>query len=321
MTFTEKNSITYQNDNRKLSQTKKECPRRCGSTIAVECLTVGILFSAYLSVDNMSKPLIAYFTCDQTDILEPYKPNTVSTMSMIVLGNSVPILTILLIELANSNALSRLLGLLREKGYNQYGRGMAEYSIHAINLFFLGEFTTVLITETSKRWVGRLRPHFMEVCKPRLDSITCFNKTLDGQIYNSIYTGGDFCTGDPKAVEEARLSFPSGHASFTTYCVIYLIIYLEARFFVTRFHFGKRLIQISAFVICIIICLSRISDFQHRPSDVVGGSLLGLSMAICVGYIAKNVWSFEQEQEGYLSIKANSDESIKVENYSGNAMI
>lgn len=33
--------------------------------------------------------------------------------------------------------------------------------------------------------------------------------------------------------------FPSGHASFTTYVTLYLIVYLEMRLFVTTLHFPK----------------------------------------------------------------------------------
>ena len=32
------------------------------------------------------------------------------------------------------------------------------------------------------------------------------------------------CTGDPKLIKEARLSFPSGHSSFTTYSMIFIIV-------------------------------------------------------------------------------------------------
>ena len=34
----------------------------------------------------------------------------------------------------------------------------------------------------------------------------------------------DICTGDAKIVREARLSFPSGHSSFTTYSMIFIIV-------------------------------------------------------------------------------------------------
>lgn len=311
MTFNEKN---YSTENRKIKILNKKGTLRCYVTVAIECLTIAILVISYLSVDNFSKPYIAFFTCDQSDILEPYKPNSVSTESMIVFGNLIPISLFIWIEFSNASTLSRIFAFFKDKGHKINGRGMREHVIHAINLFFLGQFTTVLITETSKRWVGRLRPHFMDACKPKLENIICYNKTLVGQIYNSIYTGGDFCTGDPKVINEARLSFPSGHASFTTYCAIYLIIYLEARFFVTRFDFAKRLIQIVTFVLCMIVCLSRIIDSQHRASDVAAGFILGTLVAGFTAYVGRNVWSFTNDDNGYIDMKSVSDNSIKQEN-------
>lgn len=32
------------------------------------------------------------------------------------------------------------------------------------------------------------------------------------------------CTGDPAKIKEARLSFPSGHSSFSAYSMIFLIV-------------------------------------------------------------------------------------------------
>lgn len=77
---------------------------------------------------------------------------------------------------------------------------------HAISLFTLGIAIVLLLTEIAKRWIGRLRPHFMDVCKPDFTKFNCTYKGTTGFIYNQISTDGDFCTGDPGAVLEARLS-------------------------------------------------------------------------------------------------------------------
>jgi len=54
---------------------------------------------------------------------------------------------------------------------------------HGMSLFLMGAAATMCLTEIGKRWVGRLRPHFI-----------------------AIYTGGSFCTGDPDQIKEARFS-------------------------------------------------------------------------------------------------------------------
>ena len=54
-------------------------------------------------------------------------------------------------------------------------------------------------------------------------------------IYNAIFTGGSFCTGASDQIEQARMSFPSGHASFATYTMLFLVIYLQARLITMKF--------------------------------------------------------------------------------------
>ena len=77
---------------------------------------------------------------------------------------------------------------------------------HALSLFIMGAAVTILTTEVGKRWLGRLRPHFMAVCEPNYSKFNCTSNGLTGIVYNPIYTGGSFCTGDAKHVKEARYS-------------------------------------------------------------------------------------------------------------------
>ena len=52
------------------------------------------------------------------------------------------------------------------------------------------------------------------------------------------------CTGDPKIVKEARLSFPSGHSSFSTYSMVFVIVntFIFSFFFVNLNLFIKKII-------------------------------------------------------------------------------
>ena len=54
-----------------------------------------------------------------------------------------------------------------------------------------------------------------------------------------------------------------------------MIIYLEARLYLLRFRYIKPLIQLAALIAAFVTCLSRISDYHHRGSDVIGGAILG----------------------------------------------
>ena len=132
-----------------------------------------------------------------------------------------------------------------------------------------------MILLITKKKVGRLRPHFIDVCKPDFSKVVCTIPAQVGFVYRSIDTGGTFCTGDASAVKEARLSFPSGHSSYSSYTMLFLIIYVEARLFLLQLRYIKPLIQLAAFAAAFVTMMSRISDYHHRGSDVVGGSVLG----------------------------------------------
>jgi hypothetical protein len=49
-------------------------------------------------------------------------------------------------------------------------------SIHGVLLYALGAISVLLITEIGKQTVGRLRPHFLTVCKPDFEKLKCFEK-------------------------------------------------------------------------------------------------------------------------------------------------
>lgn len=309
MTFKDKDSENTYKVQPHLGSSRRSKTLQTPLTILIEFACIFILIGTYAGIEIFSQPSISYLTCDQTDIIQPYHPDTITTIQMIMFGFLIPTIAIILTEFINSKATNSC------TIHKSSAVSFREYVLHATTLFFLGMFVTVVITEVVKRWIGRLRPHFLEVCKPDFETINCFNKTANGHISNAIYTGGQFCTGNAKKIKEARLSFPSGHASYSTYCMLFLIFFLEARLFVTRLHFGKRILQVLAFIAAMLISLSRISDNQHRPSDVLGGFALGVTVALIAGHIAQKVWSVNySEKVPYFSlesIKSVSDESIK----------
>ncbi len=53
-------------------------------------------------------------------------------------------------------------------------------AIHGVLLFTLGAISTLLITEIGKHTIGRLRPHFIDACKPNLTNFDCF-ELIDGE--------------------------------------------------------------------------------------------------------------------------------------------
>jgi len=155
----------------------------------------------------------------------------------------------------------------------------------------LGAISTLLITEVGKHTIGRLRPHFIDVCKPNWDQIRCFEDINGQKVANYIQFHENLCQGDAKLIKEARLSFPSGHSSFTTYSMVFVIIYLEARLVLQRTRFIKSIIQLIAFIAAWHTCMSRVSDFKHHYTDVIAGAVIGISVAIFVTVITgKKIW-------------------------------
>lgn len=89
----------------------------------------------------------------------------------------------------------------------------------AIGTFLFGAAASQSLTDIAKYSIGRLRPHFLDVCDPDWSKINC----SDGYIENYI------CRGNAEKVKEGRLSFYSGHSSFSMYCMLFVALYLQAR--------------------------------------------------------------------------------------------
>lgn len=270
-------------------QTKSNNKDRIIQTV-VDLAVIIIVFVILAMVYFLVEPKILYFTCNDSDIFYPYASDTVQLWVVGVYGTIGPIFFILLVELKNTFLNKKSSKQARSSRFKEF----AICSFHAVSLFILGLAITLLLTEIGKRWIGRLRPHFMDVCKPNYALINCTTQTASGTVYNSIYTGGSFCTGSAANVKEARFSFPSGHSSFSCYTMIFLIVYLEARLVLLRLRFIKPLLQMTAFIAAFVTCLSRISDYHHRGSDVFGGCVLGLAIGLFITLVIGRVlWEYK----------------------------
>ncbi|KAK0139848.1 Phospholipid phosphatase 1 [Merluccius polli] len=127
------------------------------------------------------------------------------------------------------------------------------------------------LTDIAKATIGRLRPHFLAACKPVWDQINCKS---GGYIEN--FT----CTGDAERVDEARLSFYSGHSSFSMYCMLFLVLYIQARLKSEWARLLRPTIQFFLLATAVYVGLSRVSDYMHHWSDVLVGLVQGAVMAV-----------------------------------------
>jgi len=273
--------------------------RRRVMQIIFDLIGIFIVFLTYGLVNRYSKARVRYYTCDQSDVSYPLLRDSVPIWGVGIYGAIGPALFILFVELWRARMCgnrSRYSTLSTRSRCRRFWVNL----FHALSLFIFGIGTTLLLTEIGKKWIGRLRPHFLAVCAPNIGTIDCITPALTGFVYKAQSTGGIFCTGNENDIEDARLSFPSGHASYACYTMLFLIIYLEARLFLIRTRYIKTIIQITAFIAAYVTSISRIVDYQHRGSDVIGGAILGIVVALFFSLVLGRVlWEYGGEQQYY----------------------
>ena len=87
------------------------------------------------------------------------------------------------------------------------------WSLHVLWLCILG------LTDMGKYSVGRLRPHFIDGCKPEGPGLN-----LDVCKIGEYITNFTCTTTNKKVFADLRLSFPSGHASMSAMAMIFLAV-------------------------------------------------------------------------------------------------
>lgn len=126
--------------------------------------------------------------------------------------------------------------LIQEERRNSTSRGSRndfQLKLYLRNVYcrlvvwLFGAISSELLTDISKFTAGRLRPHFIDVCRPVVknsgdeykldqycsDPSSRFKYVLDYQ-----------CSGPEKMLRDIRLSFMSGHSSYAAYSATYAVV-------------------------------------------------------------------------------------------------
>lgn len=220
------------------------------------------------------------FFCNDATISHPYVGSTISSRVLIGVGFGVPLCLIVIVE-------TLIRGISRPKSF---GKEIPSYLVSMIKLivgFLFGAGCAQTLTEVCKYTIGRFRPHFFDVCRPDWSSIDCGTDMHPKFITN--YT----CLGNAELfpneaesearIRDAQLSFSSGHACLSFQAMIFVILYLQARFTQRdrpSTTIVVALLQFAAFVFAFYTSLSRISDYKHHPGDVLFGGILGTTVQI-----------------------------------------
>lgn len=270
--------------------------------LIVDLITVILVSTAFFCVFFFIDPYDRGFYCNDETIRFPLKDDTVPLWLAGVYGAGAALICIITAELY----INRQCCVAEEEFKIRQLRWILN-TLNGCLLYSLGAMCTLLITEIGKRSIGRLRPHFIDVCKPDWDKIECFTQIDGVNVANYIYYSDEICTGDPHLIREARVSFPSGHSSFTVYSMVFVIIYLEARMKMSVSRILKTLFQLTAFIIAWHTCMSRVSDFKHHHTDVIAGAALGLSVAFFITFITgSQIWNFNKIKEEQKKVERRS---------------
>ncbi|KAK4475658.1 hypothetical protein MN116_000635 [Schistosoma mekongi] len=204
-----------------------------------------------------------YFPQDES-IKKPFKSNTISSTINYVVSSLLILFTIVVGEMiVGSKSLRR----------THHRIPVILYPIYdSLIVAFFGYFATIGLTDVGKVAFGRLRPNFIDACKPSNYTTTNLGFISD------ITCSADKSTG-------LRKSFPSGHTSIAIYSAIFLCLYIQLRFSRYRIYPGIRTcFQVTYIALGLTVGYSRILDNKHHWSDVLGGGLLGFLLALSTLY-------------------------------------
>ncbi|XP_063050668.1 phospholipid phosphatase 1-like [Engraulis encrasicolus] len=247
------------------------------------CMVLAALPFAVLTPRH--NPFKRGFFCSDDSIRYPFREDTISYQ--LLAGIMVP-LTVLVI--VSGECLSIYLKPIKAKQSFANSYGPCLYK--AVSTFLFGAAVSQSLTDIAKYTVGRLRPHFLDVCKPQWNTVDC---------KSGGYIESFTCTGDKVMVNESRLSFYSGHSSFSMYCMVFLALYLQARLQMEWSRLLRPTVQFFLIASSLYVGLSRISDYKHHWSDVVVGFLQGAVVAVLIVFSVADFFrrpaGIEEEQE------------------------
>ncbi|KAH8401860.1 hypothetical protein KR009_008272, partial [Drosophila setifemur] len=284
---------TRQQQEAKDSATNMDTNKRILCRVGLDILILLCVGFPILLFFLLGDPYKRGFFCDDETLKHPFHDSTVRNWMLYFIGVIIPVGVILAVEVIisqsktksdNGNALSRRFVFMN--------RELPDWLIECykkVGIYAFGAVVSQLTTDIAKYSIGRLRPHFMAVCQPMMpDGSTC-----DSAINAGKYIQEFTCQGvgsSARMLKEMRLSFPSGHSSFTFFAMVYLALYLQARMTWKGSKLLRHLLQFVFIMVAWYTALSRVSDYKHHWSDVLAGSLIGSLCALVVANFVSDLF-------------------------------
>ncbi len=187
----------------------------------------------------------------------------------------------LLIGIAGTGAFVKLASEVREGETQAFDeaviRWMGSHQSPALDATVVE--VTALGTGTVVLMIVAVAALFLTLTQHKYSAILLLVATAGGLVLNGVLKLG-FNRPRPDifvhSVQTVSSSFPSGHAMSSA--IVYgTVAYLAAR--LDRRRWARWLVMLFAFVVIVLISLSRIYLGVHYPSDVVAGVIIGLAWA------------------------------------------
>jgi phosphatidate phosphatase len=255
---------------------------KIGSDILILLVTI----AAWILVHFVLPIRKSGFKCDDYSISLPYLDSTVTNLMLILICTVIPTIVICGTELTR-----KYYPAVRHRNKYVYKIKMLKNSLINIpeilgniyiNLgsYMFGLLVVQFLTNLAKYTIGRLRPHYIDVCKPLF---TVYNLTrIDCKLKEYFAYEVDYiCTNvNTNRFHDAHLSFPSGHASTSVYTMIFLILYIKYTWKCRRMGLVTPFVQTILFSVAFFTCLTRVVDHKHHFTDVLAGSVIGFVFSI-----------------------------------------
>jgi phosphatidate phosphatase len=201
------------------------------------------------------------FFCDDESLMHPVHSDTVTHEMLYIGGFGIPILTILITEMVRWK-----LQLDGDRQLQLFGYEIpfwAQNLYRYIGFFLFGATCCQLVTDIAKYSIGRFRPHFITLCQPVMNGGTNCSDAVNLHRYIEDFTCGNI-NATPRQLKEMRLSFPSGHSSFSMYTMLFTALYLHCRFSCKQSKLAKHFLQFLLISLAWYTALTRISNYKHH---------------------------------------------------------
>ncbi|XP_030079672.1 putative phosphatidate phosphatase [Drosophila hydei] len=231
----------------------------------VALLSLMILLSTYFKELWLPTTQRGFF-CDDESLMYPYRENTVSSSMLHWISIYLPMMALLALETSRSWL-----------GCRQYWR-----VYNTLRWFIMGCAAESLLKDMGKNVIGRLRPHFFEVCRPQLpDGGYCSDAAhRQGGVYHTVYgCNADLSGATEEMLLDIHVSFPSGHSSKAFYGLVFMALHLQRIRWPLPGSLLRPVCQLFCICLASFVGLSRVMDYKHHWSDVAAGSLLGAAIA------------------------------------------